>query len=296
MKISELLYEAKGQDYSPVIDQLEQTPEFREFSKYFDLTSTKIQRKNGSLQISTKPEVLKEPRNFFVNVNGNIKVKNGYALIWVKAGYGAGTAGSLEMYKNCLDTIHKHFTEWFTKRRKNAKYDFNNLNLKTLVGLTYPTTIKEFSCAHNHLTSLEGAPSIPATGDFNCSDNLLTSPLTNTPPKCRIFSVQNNKLTSFEGFTPEASYIHFYNNPFTSFSDVYKHVKSCGGFTLPLVKTGVLAFFKVKDCKSITFYNAPSGSDFARATVIVNWHLATGDLFACQEELIDHNLKDFAEL
>ncbi len=298
MKISELLNEAPGKDYSAIIDQLEQTPEFKEFSKVFDLNSTKIQRKNGSLQISTKPNILKEPREFFVNYSGTIKVKNGYASIWAKAGYGAGPDGSLEMYKNCLKAVHDHFVNWHVKRMKNAKNDLSNLNLKTLVGRTYPATIEKFSCSHNHLTSLEGAPSIPESGDFDCSYNELTSPLTNTPNKCRIFSAQGNKLTTFEGFPSEANFIHLYDNPFTSFSDVHKHVKSCSGFTLPTVKTGVLSFFKIKNCQSIAYWRAHNDkSEFDQVSIIVNWHLSSDERSAikCQRELIENDLDDYAE-
>jgi hypothetical protein len=306
MKVSELFEAPKGADYSTVIDQLEQTPEFKDFSKYFDLNSTKIQRKNGSLQIITKDTYLKEPREYFVNYSGDIKVKNAYASIWGKAGYGAGPDGSLQMYLNCLETIHTHFVNWFAKRLKNAKDDVSNLNLKTLVGRIYPKKISNFNCSHNNLTSLEGAPELNSAGDFSvggdfyCSNNELISPLVGGPEKCRLFNASNNKLTSFEGFPKHAQFIQSYGNPITSFSDVHKHIPRCQGFTLPPVKTGVLAFFKVKDCTSIAFTTngrKTEDGEFDKVAQIVTKHLQdrNRNILACQEELIDNDLKDYAE-
>jgi hypothetical protein len=307
MKISELLNEAsKGADYSAVIDQLEQTPEFKDFSKYFDLNSTKIQRKNGSLQIVTKDTYLKEPREYFVNYAGDIKVKNSYASIWGKAGYGAGPDGSLQMYLNCLDTIHTHFVNWFAKRLKNAKDDVRNLSLTTLKGRIYPNKISNFNCSYNNLTTLEGAPELNAAGDFSvggdfyCNNNELTSPLVGGPEQCRLFNAANNKLTSFEGFPKHAQFIQAYGNPITSFSDVHKHIPRCQGFNLPPVKTGVLAFFKVKDCTSIAFTingRKTEDGEFGLVAQIVSKHLFSSERSAikCQRELIENDLDDYAE-
>jgi hypothetical protein len=304
MKVSELFEAPKGADYSAVIDQLEQTPEFKEFSKYFDLNSTKLQRKNGSLQIVTKDDYLKQPREYFVNYAGDIKVKNAYASIWGKAGYGHGPDGSLQMYLYCLKTIHSHFAEWYAKRLKNAKDDVSNLNLKTLVGRIYPDKISNFNCSHNHLKTLEGAPELNAAddflvaGDFSCSNNELTSPLVGGPERCRMFNAQHNKLTSFEGFPKYAQFIRAYGNPITSFSNVHKHIPRCQGFLLPPVKTGILAFFKVKDCTSIGFTDddgrKSKDGEFDLVSQIVSKHLQKDrSVLACVNELRVAKLLEF---
>jgi len=87
----------------------------------------------------------------------------------------------------------------------------------------------DFSCSHNQLTSLEGAPR-EVRGDFRCDANGLTS-LKGAPEKVGgDFWCHNNRLTSLEG-APREVRVSFWcdNNQLTSLEGAPEKVE--GDFT-----------------------------------------------------------------
>ena len=129
-----------------------------------------------------------------------------------------------------------------------------------------------FFCSRKNLTSLKGAPS-SVGGDFDC---------------------YNNKLTSLEG---GPSFIggnfYCYKNNLTSLHNIYKQIKHIGGFanfTYNPIKSHVLGLLLIEGLTSVRFDNL-------EVTNIINRHLSGDrDVFACQEELIEAGLEDFAQL
>jgi hypothetical protein len=172
-----------------------------------------------------------------------------------------------------------------------GNFDCSDNELTSLTGA--PTTVTgNFYCYDNKLTSLTGAPTT-VTGDFDCSDNRLTS-LTGAPASVTgNFYCGNSKLTSLTG-APASVGGHFdcSGNKLTSLKDVHKQIKSIGG-TFYLIKnplkSHVLGLLKIKGLKSVELDNK-------KVEKILNKYLPEGDLFDCQEELIDAGLDDYAQL
>lgn len=129
-----------------------------------------------------------------------------------------------------------------------------------------------FACSRNKLTSLEGSPS-SIGGSFYCNNNHLTS-LEGAPP-----SVGKN----FNGST----------NRFTSLHNIHKHIKKIGAvadFQGNPIKSHVLGLLLI-DGIDLVFL------DNHEVRNIINKHLKNGrDVFACQEELIEAGLEEFAQL
>lgn len=175
---------------------------------------------------------------------------------------------------------------------------FNNRMLKSLVG--GPATVEEdFNVAHNKLTSLEGAPSFPldnggmATGNFICSFNQLTS-LEGAPYAVFDFTCNYNKLTSLEGCPKYINgTLNISDNLLSNLKDIHKHIQEVGQIIMltgnPL-KSHVLGLLKIEELTSIIF------SDNVKLERIINKYLPEGDIFECQQELIDAGFEEYAQL
>ena len=151
----------------------------------------------------------------------------------------------------------------------------------------------DFYCTTLKLTSLKGSPSI-IDGRFVCSNNKLTS-LEGAPSKVSDdFCCEVNKLSTLEG---APSYIgelfNCYFNNLTSLHNIHKQIKYIGGiaiFNKNPITSHVLGLLMIEGLKDIRIDNQVVQG-------ILNNHL-TGDrdVFACQEELIEAGLEDFAQL
>ena len=136
-----------------------------------------------------------------------------------------------------------------------------------------PKKIKrDFICSSMRLTSLEGSPK-EVGGAFLCS---------------------SNKLTSLEGISPIIRLqLSCIANKLTSLHNIHKQIKHIGGranFTFNPIKSHVLGLLLIDGLKNVLFSNK-------KVEAIINKHLAADrDVFACQEELIEAGLEEFAQL
>jgi len=79
-----------------------------------------------------------------------------------------------------------------------GSFDCSKWRLKSLYGIRFGTVTRNFYCAGNKLTTLEGAPQTVG-GDFWCNDNKLTT-LAGAPQTVEgNFDCSYNGLTSLEG-------------------------------------------------------------------------------------------------
>jgi len=151
-----------------------------------------------------------------------------------------------------------------------------------------------FNCTNNHLTSLEGAPD-HVGGHFACVNNRLTS-LEGAPSYVhRGFSCINNQLTSLKG---APSYVggDFYctNNRLTSLKDVHRQITEIRGVFACRqnpIKSHVLGLLLIKGITEIRL-------DRMHVEEIVNKHLGKGraGMLQAQEELIEAGLEEYAQL
>ena len=128
------------------------------------------------------------------------------------------------------------------------------------------------------------------------------------PYLANIVDASENNITSINEL-PKCKYksLDLSKNPITSLENIHTKLTECQHIILPTgITRNVLGLLKVKGLNAVAT-PAFSGAvldrflDLFGALKIVNRHLALGngkppDVFACQEDLIDADLKDFAEL
>lgn len=139
----------------------------------------------------------------------------------------------------------------------------------------------DFDCRLTYITSLEGSPS-HVGGDFNCS---------------------STKIKSLEG---APSYIggnfNCWNTDITSLKNIHKHIKHIGGvlFLPKKVRSRVLGVVLIKGLRKIDFHTiAQTGVSTKQKQVetIINKHLlGDRDPHACQEEMLEAGLGEYAKL
>ena len=98
----------------------------------------------------------------------------------------------------------------------DGSFDCSEQGLSDFKGVRFRVVERNFSCAHNRLTSLVGSPR-EVGGSFSCDDNQLTS-LVGAPREVEGgFCCWSNRLTSLEG-APREVRLDFYcdNNQLTS--------------------------------------------------------------------------------
>jgi hypothetical protein len=107
-------------------------------------------------------------------------------------------------------------------------------------------------------------------------------------------------ITSLEGITPEVQGgIDMSMLEKVNFSNVDKYIKSCTVVAIDRDYVGpLLSFLKIESLRSINGPLLPNAkTDKEKACAIVTEHLkGKRNILACQEELIDNDLKDYAEI
>ena len=179
----------------------------------------------------------------------------------------------------------------FAGKKWEGNFICDDKKLTSLEGA--PSSISgNFSCYFNQLTSLEDAPS-SVSDNFSCYYNQLTS-LKGAPSSVgNHFLCHNNQLTSLEG-APSKVGGDFYcnNNKLTSLCNIHKQIKVIGGNfngTKNPIKSHVLGLLKIKKLQKVYLDNKEVQN-------IINKYLPEGDLFVCQQELIDAGYEEYAQL
>ena len=158
-----------------------------------------------------------------------------------------------------------------------------------------------FSCATNQLTSLKYCPKV-INSDFNCSRNKLTS-LEYGPKEVKSnFKCYDNQLTSLE-HCPTKVNGNFYcsRNQLTSLQDIHLlfkdgYINGCINIAGNPIKSHILGLILIPKLAAI-IYKQEQNKDLILACEIINKHLAGNrDVWVCQEELLDNDLHEFAQL
>ena len=183
------------------------------------------------------------------------------------------------------------FTKDGSKLKVVGDFSCPNNKLTSLDG--GPSFVSEsLFVSHNALTSLKGSPSFIGR-NLSCNDNKLTS-LEGAPSSVggSLFC-NNNELTSIEGAPSQiGGYFYCRNNKLTSLSNIHKYIKEVNGyinFEDNPIKSSVLGLVKINGLTNVMF-------DDKKLEKIMNKYLPLGDIFDCQEELIEAGLEEFAEL
>jgi len=142
-----------------------------------------------------------------------------------------------------------------------------------------------------------------ALGNFNVEDCDLIS-FKNFPDTVRgDVKCYNNKITSFEGVPREIDgVLDLIRNPIASFSGIYKHINKVGRIMIPVnCQSSTLGLLKIKDLGMVSSdasdKNHPDYDKLSKMISIINNHnKGNRDILACQEELIEAGLKEYARL
>lgn len=184
--------------------------------------------------------------------------------------------------------------------RDNGIVDVDGDVILTQISLTYTTIASLFSLKSPIRDYFIPVQFGTVAGDFSVSDTALVS-LVGSPKVCGIsFFCTNTKIQSFEG-APEIIKGSLVANGCLnvhSLHNIHKHVKEIGGhFLIPeTVATSILGLLKIRNLTSAPLFSEMS-EELMKAGAIVNRHLK-GDrnIHACQEELLEAGLKEFARL
>lgn len=147
---------------------------------------------------------------------------------------------------------------------------------------------------------------------FECKDLGLTSfagfpsKIIQTSSSNGYLSATGNDFTSLDGIARSVSEIVLTNcNKITSLKNVHKYIDSCERLFVPgSVKSNLLGVLKIKDLAFVHFQDHRStieNDKLTRACNIINvylerGHIGNSEILACQQELIDNDLDDYAEL
>lgn len=136
--------------------------------------------------------------------------------------------------------------------------------------------------------------SFKATGMFLTSMKGCPKIVTN------VFHVCDNKISSLDGLPLSARVIDIRENPITSLTGIAK-LTSCEELWLPnSITSNMLGLLQMKSLKRLYCdgnFSVKDDSKFQNAFSIIKKHFdSEHDVIACQEELIDNGLKDYAEV
>lgn len=164
--------------------------------------------------------------------------------------------------------------------------DKNLTSLEGSPGIVYGN----FYCYYNNFSSLEGGPL--GTVDFICYSSHLKS-LKGAPHQVRNFDVEDNELTSLDHAPKKVDGdFNCRRNKLTSLHNIHKQISSIGGiFSAEYnpIKSDILGLLKIKNLICIHL-------DDDKIDGIINKYLPEGDLIACQQELIEAGLEEYAQL
>ena len=153
------------------------------------------------------------------------------------------------------------------------------------------------------LTDLKGGPKEVQTfifyGDLDRSK--LTS-LEGSPEKCQSFSIEHvKKLSSLKGITPNLVELKLDNCVgLKSFKDIHKHVKSLKKLFLinTIPSSHILGLLLINGLSFLSYEIDDDVYDDRLITAldIIKKHLHDKDILACQTELIEKDLDEYAQL
>lgn len=173
-----------------------------------------------------------------------------------------------------------------TLPEKTTKLDFEGATIKG-----------NFTCYQTRVTSLKGAPS---RVEGNCRFGALRLRSLKGCPSYvgGFFECSGTKITSLEG-APEYTGHDFWcgHTKIRSLHDVHKQIKYIGGsaYLSHTIISNVLGLILIKGLKKIGFVG-PNDAHI-KVQLIINKHLkGDRDVHACQEEMLEAGLVEYAKL
>ncbi len=185
----------------------------------------------------------------------------------------------------------------------NGNFHCGRNDLVTLINS--PKIVNEdFDCRDNKsLISLKGSPKNIGV-HFNCKGTNIKTLHSNTTYVGKVFDVSNTPISSLEG-APEwiRTLVLSNNKNLTNLKDVHKHLKYCNHITIDspgcYIESHILGLILVDGLLVINNFGI-NCMGFPEACYIINKYLkleqGKNSLLACQQELIEAGLEQYAQL
>lgn len=114
---------------------------------------------------------------------------------------------------------------------------------------------------------------------------------------CNSFNVSQNNITSLEGLPLSARVVDLRMNPIKSFEGI-ENLRGCEEMWLPnSIESNLLGLLKIKTLKKLYCATDFADNRFHLAFHIIKKYLESDkDIIACQRQLIENDLDEYAEL
>jgi len=283
-------------ELSDTLDKVKQSNEYKDIlTKTFDI-STPVKLKNGTLTFKLKNGTI----DYSVYSNGQIRAQASYADRATKMASPIPVPDLYIRYINCLKKLKD-----IIERKIAKKEPANTVVLSGDIGpdlstIEFPEEITFLKVERSSIRSLKGCPPKLHNLIILNNDNLVS--LEGCPSEVGHLTIEQNKnLSSLQYISSniEQNLYIYKNTKITSLHNLDKLVKSVGNIIWfdKTIKECVLSILKIKGLKNGVSVHHPNNPNVQMPlSKILNKYLETRNIFACQEELIDNNLKDFAEL
>ena len=174
--------------------------------------------------------------------------------------------------------------------RDGGNINAQGLNIVSLKGC--PDNVNNLYVQDNLIDSLEFFPK-NVQGNISLSGNKITSFKGLPRLTMGALRIAGNPITSFEGCPRDiGGNLNIANTKITSFHNIHKFINSINGMIYAHccdLQDSMLGLLKIQGLTSIII-------DDSNLSSILNSFIGTGDLLACQQELIDKGFEDFAKL
>lgn len=288
-------------EFFKVIDKVKQSDIYKRLLKSMDDVTGSVAERNGTIML--KPKDVKtssmSQKVYKVQRNGQLRISNGGNSWSIQARLKSPTPDKdlYTRYVNALEEIEKKYYKRLTT--KSGLITVQGHQITTLVGLNFENCssvlIKE--AAIKDLTGL------PAINNLIIQDCHELESLNGIQTKTKNVNISNcSRLTSLAGIPKNLNTLSILDLPNLSLSKVNEFVNSVKDeLVLDQHYIGpILSVLKIKKINSIRTRGFGDGSKTMRAIVgILNkYHNpeGTGNIAACQTELMKNGFKEYAKL
>lgn len=277
-----------------VIDQVQESPEYKELTTVLPMTSSDLELKHGTFTFRRSKEF-----DYLIDVHGNIR--NIQPPFRGKLATPQPDPDLYTRYINCIKEVLKKLEK---KDRIDARsLDIPNSGQTSFANIDMSLITDSINISLNSFTDLVGCP-VKLKGSLNIRNNLVPLSLVGCPKKIgKSLLLSNNKLLHLEHL-PE------FIGDTLRLNDTYitglpglgrKYLKSCKYIDFAHcehIKSNLLGLLVVKDLIDVYFSKKQIAGPSSGALAIIQNAILTDDrdIMDVQELLIQAGFKDFAKL
>jgi|688.fasta_scaffold06347_21 hypothetical protein len=282
-------------DLADTLNKVKQSNEYKEIlSKTFDISSA-IKLKNGTLTFKLKNGTM----DYSIYSNGQIRAQAAHADRATKMNSPIPVPNLYVRYINCLKKLKDIAEKKLAKKEENKTIILSGEMGPDLTQIEFPKDTIYLNVLKSSIRSLKGCP--PTIEHLMISDNENLISLEGCPSKLTNLAIWDNKnLSSLEHIASDIDgNLQIYRNAkITSFDNLDKLVKRIGIMLQfdPTIKSGVLSILKIKGLEQgVRQTKPPQEVDLILGKILTKHIFAGRNRIACQRDLIENDLDEYAE-